>query len=109
VGVAPPAFIQRAAAAAGSDEAHVEAVRATYRDKRDVLLPALERAGMRHAGGDATFFLWLSGGDHQRLLDRGLILTPGDYFGEAGAGYVRLALVPPLAACERAAALLADL
>lgn len=109
VGVAPPAFIQRAAAAAWSDEAHVEAVRATYRDKRDVLLPALERAGMRHAGGDATFFLWLSGGDHQRLLDRGLILTPGDYFGEAGAGYVRLALVPPLAACERAAVLLADL
>ena len=39
VGVAPQEFIQRAAAAAWGDEAHVEAVRAGYRAKRDVLLP----------------------------------------------------------------------
>jgi succinyldiaminopimelate transaminase len=109
VGVAPPEFIQRAAAVAWSDEAHVAAVRDVYRAKRDVLVPALEARGLRHAGGDATFFLWLEGaapGEHERLLDQGLILTPGDYFGAAGAGYLRLALVPTLAECERAAALL---
>ncbi len=109
VGVAPPDFIQLAAAAAWGDEAHVEAVRELYRAKRDVLLPALEARGLRHAGGDATFFLWLEGaepGFHERLLEHGLILTPGDYFGEAGAGYLRLALVPTLAECERAAELL---
>ncbi|HWT22206.1 MAG TPA: aminotransferase class I/II-fold pyridoxal phosphate-dependent enzyme, partial [Solirubrobacteraceae bacterium] len=43
VGVAPPAFVQRAAVAAWGDEAHVEAVRARYRAKRDVLAPALAR------------------------------------------------------------------
>src|SRR5204863_455861 len=46
--------------------------------------------------------------EHQRLLERGLVLTPGDYFGEAGAGYLRLALVPTLAECERAAEVLAS-
>jgi aspartate/methionine/tyrosine aminotransferase len=109
VGVAPQEFVQRASIAAWGDEAHVEAVRELYRAKRDVLLGALEARGLRHAGGDATFFLWLEGaepGFHERLLEHGLILTPGDYFGEAGAGYLRLALVPTLAECERAAELL---
>jgi acetylornithine aminotransferase len=106
VGVAPPEFIQRAAAAAWSDEEHVTAVRGLYRAKRDVLVPALEARGLRHAGGDATFFLWLTGGDHAQLLEQGLVLTPGDYFGDAGAGYLRLALVPTLEQCERAAQLL---
>jgi succinyldiaminopimelate transaminase len=109
VGVAPPEFIQRAAAVAWGDERHVEQVREVYRAKRDVLVPALEARGMRHAGGDATFFLWLEGappGEHERLLERGIILTPGDFFGDVGAGYLRLALVPTLAECERAAELL---
>jgi acetylornithine aminotransferase len=107
VGVAPPEFIQRAAAAAWSDEEHVTAVRGLYRAKRDVLVPALQARGMRHAGGDATFFLWLEGGDHEQLLQQGLVFTPGDYFGDAGAGYLRCALVPTLERCERAAELLA--
>jgi succinyldiaminopimelate transaminase len=110
VGVAPPEFIQRAAVTAWGDEAHVEQVRELYRAKRDVLMPALEARGLHHAGGDATFFLWLEGappGFQERLLERGVILTPGSYFGPAGEGYLRLALVPTLAECERAARLIA--
>jgi acetylornithine aminotransferase len=108
VGVAPQEFIQRAAVAAWGDEAHVAAVRARYRAKRDALLPALEAAGLRSAGGDATFFLWLHAGDGAEalaaeLLEQGVVVTPGSYFGAAGEGFLRLALVPPLAACERAA------
>jgi acetylornithine aminotransferase len=106
VGVAPQEFVQRAAIAAWRDEAHVEDVRALYRAKRDVLLPALERLGFRHAGGDATFFLWLEGED-PGLLDQGIVGAPGDFFGAGGEGYLRLALVPTLAECERAAELLA--
>jgi acetylornithine aminotransferase len=108
VGVAPQEFVQRAAIAAWEDEAHVEAVRATYRAKRDVLLPVLERHGLRHAGGDATFFLWLDAGEGAdalaaRLLEEGIVLAPGSFFGPAGTGYLRLALVPTLAECEAAA------
>jgi acetylornithine aminotransferase len=89
----------------------VEAVRALYRRKRDVLLPALQARGLRHAGGDATFFLWLDGGPDAEAvaagwLERGIIVAPGSFFGPAGEGFLRLALVPPLAECERAAALL---
>jgi succinyldiaminopimelate transaminase len=110
VGVAPPEFVQLAAVAAWGDEAHVEQVRELYRAKRDVLLPALEAHGLHHAGGDATFFLWLEGAPadlHERLLERGVVLTPGSYFGPAGEGYLRLALVPTLAECSRAAEILA--
>jgi aspartate/methionine/tyrosine aminotransferase len=109
VGVAPPEFVQRAAVAAWGDEEHVREVREVYRAKRDVLLPVLESIGLRHAGGDATFFLWLEGAPpdlHERLLERGIILAPGSFFGPAGDGYLRLALVPTIAQCERAAELL---
>jgi len=108
VGVAPQEFVQRAAAAAWGDEAHVEEVRAGYRAKRDVLLPVLQARGLRSAGGDATFFLWLDAGPRaetlaEELLRAGIVLVPGSYFGPAGTGYLRLALVPTLAGCERAA------
>jgi len=108
VGVAPPAFIQRAAVAAWGDEAHVEEVRARYRVKRDVLAPALAARGLRHAGGDASFFLWLDAGPDAdalaaRMLEAGILVAPGSYFGPEGAGYLRLALVPTPEACERAA------
>jgi acetylornithine aminotransferase len=109
VGVAPQAFVQRAAAIAWDEEAHVAQVRERYAAKRERLLPALEARGLRHAGGDATFFLWLAGaqpGEHERLLEAGLVLTPGDFFGPAGAGYLRLALVPTPEECARAADLL---
>jgi acetylornithine aminotransferase len=114
VGVAPQRFVQRAAVAAWGDEAHVEAVRARYAAKRDVLLPALEAAGLALAGGEATFFLWLRAGgaaapaDDEalatRLLDEhGLVLAPGSFFGRGGAGHVRVALVPTPEACAEAA------
>jgi acetylornithine aminotransferase len=111
VGTAPQEFVQRASVAAWSDEAHVEAVREVYRRKRETLLPALEAAGFRLAGGDATFFLWLavdgpSEDVARELLERGILVAPGSFFGPAGEGYVRLALVPTLAECERAARLL---
>jgi acetylornithine aminotransferase len=108
VGVAPPGFIQRAAAVAWGDEDHVAAVRERYRAKRDLLAPVLAARGLRHAGGDASFFLWLdAGGDADalaaRMLEAGVLVAPGSYFGPEGEGYLRLALVPTPEACARAA------
>ena len=77
VGVAPQEFVQRAAVAAWGDEAHVEEVRAAYRAKRDVLLPVLEAHGLRSAGGDATFFLWLDAGPARRRARRRGCSTTG--------------------------------
>ncbi len=114
VGVAPQTFVQRAAAAAWADDAHVAEIRARYRAKRDALLPALRAAGLEPAGGPASFFLWLrlpDGADDAawalELLERtGIVVAPGSFFGAGGAGHVRVALVPTLADCRRAAELI---
>ena len=108
VGTAPQEFVQRASVAAWSDDAHVEDVRAIYRRKRETMLPALEAAGLRLAGSTATFYLWLDvGGSSEtfarRLLEHGVVCAPGSFFGPAGDGYVRFALVPTQEECERAA------
>jgi acetylornithine aminotransferase len=113
VGTAPQEFVQRASAAAWSDDRHVEDVRALYRRKRETLLPALEERGLRLAGSEATFYLWLDvGGSSEefarRLLGHGIVVAPGSFFGEAGEGYVRFALVPTQDECERAAAILRE-
>jgi succinyldiaminopimelate transaminase len=112
VGTAIPDFVQAASIAAWGDEAHVARMRETYRVKRDAILPAFEARGLRHAGGDATFFLWLDAGpDAEALaaewLERGVVVAPGSYFGPAGEGYLRVALVQPLEDCRRAAELVA--
>ena len=62
VGVAPPDVRPaRGRRSPGATRRTSREVRERYRAKRDVLLPALEARGLRSAGGDATFFLWLAG------------------------------------------------
>ena len=113
LGTTPQEFIQLASIKAWRDETHVERNRERYRSKRSVMLEALDRAGLRVAGSEATFFLWIavpkgetSQGFARRLLEGGIVVAPGSYLGEHGEGYVRLALVPTLEECEQAAALL---
>jgi len=113
VGTAPQEFVQRASIVAWNDEEHVERTRDAYRRKRDALLPTLAGGGVRVAGGGATMFLWLEvPGDERseefaaQLLEHGLIVSPGTFFGSAGEGYWRMALVPTEAECRRAAEIL---
>jgi acetylornithine aminotransferase len=113
VGTAPQEFVQRASVAAWSDERHVADVRALYRRKRDTLLPALEERGLRLAGSAATFYLWVDvGGPSEefarRLLSHGIVVAPGSFFGAAGEGYARFALVPTQEQCEQAAAIVRE-
>lgn len=112
VGTAVPLFVQAAAAAAYGDEVHVGEARERYARKREVLRPALEALGLRPAGGDASFFVWLALPDGERdderfaasLLERtGVVVTPGSFLGRGGEGHVRAALVPTLDRCEEAA------
>jgi succinyldiaminopimelate transaminase len=116
VGTAPQEFVQRASVVAWNDEAHVERTRATYRRKRETLLPTLTGKGIRLAGGTATMFIWLEvpNGESSesfaaRLLEHGLIVSPGTFFGPAGEGYWRLALVPTEEECRRAARIFEDI
>jgi acetylornithine aminotransferase len=108
VGVATPDFVQSAAIAAWSDDAHAAAQRAKYAAKRTLLLEYFARRGWSVEASEATFYLWLRapGGDDvafvERLLRHGLVVLPGSFLGAAGAGFVRFALVPTLAECGEA-------
>ena len=108
-GTAPQTFIQRASIEAWNDEDHVTETRARYAAKRAIVLPALLDAGLEPSGGPASFFLWLRAPDGwaEAMLERGIIVAPGEYLGPGGEGHVRVALVPTIEQCERAAALLA--
>jgi acetylornithine aminotransferase len=110
VGTAPQEFVQRASVVAWDDEEHVERTRDAYRRKREALLPTLDSKGLRIAGGrSATMFLWIeapSADIAERLLEEGIIVSPGTFFGPAGDGYFRMALVPTEEECRRAATIL---
>ena len=113
VGTAPQEFVQRASVVAWSDESHVQHTRELYRRKRDTLLAVLREKGIRVAGSSATMYLWLEvpGRDSSEafaaaLLEHGLIVSPGSFFGAAGEGYWRMALVPTEEECVRAAEIL---
>jgi acetylornithine aminotransferase len=113
-GVTPQEFVQRASVAAWSDEAHVEQLRASYAEKRAVFLELFREHGVRVAGSVASLYLWVKvpGGEASaafamRLLEGGVVVAPGSFFGPEGEGYVRMAMVPSLEQCRRAADLLA--
>jgi succinyldiaminopimelate transaminase len=115
VGTAPQEFVQRASVVAWDDESHVARAREAYGRKRALLLDVLGRKGLRDAGGPATMYLWIAvppgetSEDHAaRLLEHGVLVTPGSYLGPSGEGYVRYALVPTEDECARAAAILED-
>lgn len=112
IGTTPPAFVQRAAIAAWSDDRHVLAARARYAAKRATLAAAARRAGLEHVGGPAGIFLWLRvpDGDDERmfelLLDHSLLVVPGSYLGAGGEGHLRVSLTPSTERIALAAELL---
>jgi acetylornithine aminotransferase len=113
IGTAPQEFVQRASVVAWSDEGHVESNRALYARKRELFLELFARKGLRPAGSRATMYLWVEtpAGETseefaERLLAYGVVVTPGSYFGAAGEGYVRFALVPTEQECAEAAGIL---
>jgi acetylornithine aminotransferase len=109
VGTAPQEFVQRASVVAWGDERHVEETRARYRTKREALVPAIEGRGWEVVASEATMYLWVVGPDPGELLERGIIVSPGEMFGPSGEGYVRFALVPTLEECRRAAEIVESL
>jgi acetylornithine/N-succinyldiaminopimelate aminotransferase len=107
-GVASQAFIQHAAAAAWSDDAHVAARRKVFAEKREVLLAHLRKLGL-DVGGEGAFYLWVrvpagetSESYATRLATRNILVVPGPAFGSEGKGFIRLAMVPTIADCRAA-------
>ena len=110
IGTASPEFVQRAAAAAWSDDDHVRQRRTVFDSKRQTIRAFLDEAGIAVSGSEATFYIWAAapGGDDtayaEALLRHRVIVSPGSAFGPAGRGWIRLALVPDMDGCRAAVA-----
>lgn len=109
IGLIVPAPVQAAMIAALSDDAHVAQQRDVYRRRREVLVPALTAAGFAIDHSEAGLYLWVRRSDAQAacwdlvawFAERGILVAPGAFYGEAGAFHVRIGLT---ASDERVAA-----
>lgn len=96
-GLMLPGPLQAAMVAALGDDAHVEAQKARYRTRRDLLKPALEAAGFRVDRSEGGLYLWATEGRDAwdsigRLADLGILAGPGHFYGDAYPQHVRLSL-----------------
>ncbi len=96
-GMIMPAPVQHAMAVALRDEAHVEDQRDRYGLRREKLVEAIGRAGLRIDHSEAGLYLWATRDEDcwatvSELADRGLLVAPGDFYGAAGSRHVRIAL-----------------
>ncbi|MFX1480180.1 MAG: aminotransferase class I/II-fold pyridoxal phosphate-dependent enzyme [Promethearchaeota archaeon] len=76
-----------------------------YEKRRDVLIKGLNDIGWQTDKPQATFYVWTQIPEKfyelncfdfvKKLIDIGVILTPGTGFGEYGEGFVRFALTQP--------------
>jgi succinyldiaminopimelate transaminase len=107
-GVGSPNFVQAAATVAWGDDAHVAERRAIFRAKRDRLASYLSSRGYQVSGSQGAIYLWVKVPTRTpetffaRLLEHGIVVSPGESFGPGGEGYFRLALVPDLEQIEQA-------
>jgi aspartate/methionine/tyrosine aminotransferase len=79
------------------DAGHVLAQKDLYRGRRERLLPALQNFGLEVQQSKAGLYLWSTAGEAtwdtvQRFADRGIIVGPGVFYGDAGNGFIRVAL-----------------
>ena len=115
VGTAPQEFVQRASVVAWSDEGHVGRARASYTRSETAACSARERrsAISRAAARRCTSGPPCQAERRPRISRPACSSTASSsrrarIWGPSGEGYIRLALVPTLEECERAASILED-
>jgi succinyldiaminopimelate transaminase len=112
--------VQHAAAVALDDDEHVDRQREVYRDRLQRFSAWLGEAGLPVPQPGGGFYLWVPvppavaatarpGESAAFALGRhlasaaGILSSPGDAYGPAGSGHVRLAMVQPMERLELAA------
>jgi aspartate/methionine/tyrosine aminotransferase len=105
-GLMVPGPVQAAAVVAFDDDSHVEVQRQRYRDRLSYLRGVLADAGLPTPTPAGGFYLWVAvpttvpdggwGLVETLALEGGLLASPGELYGEGGAGFVRVAMVQPM-------------
>jgi len=103
--------VQRAGVAAFDDDAAAKEQRERYRVRRTLLWHAFSTAGFRIDESGAGLYLWATRDEPcwqtvAWFAERGIVVTPGDFYGTASGRHVRVALT---ATDERIAAAAARL
>ena len=95
-----PGPVQAAGAVAWADDDHVVVQRQRYRSRLERLAAVLGHLGIDAPLPAGAFYLWVPapGGDAWGLVRRlatevGALVSPGEFYGPAGAGHVRVAAV----------------
>jgi succinyldiaminopimelate transaminase len=98
-----PGAVQLAGAAALADQDHADAQRARYLERLARLRQVLAAVGVEAPLPEGGIYLWAPApdGDAWALAARlateaGLVVSPGEFYGPAGAGHVRVAAVAPM-------------
>ena len=103
-----PAFIQKAAEKAlamygpnGEPPQCVVDNMNIYAERRKVLVEGLRELGFECAMPKGTFYVWFNCGMSsfdftQKMIDLGVIVTPGSGFGESADGWIRMTVTEPV-------------
>jgi LL-diaminopimelate aminotransferase len=90
-------------------DALVSDIMPVYEKRRELMVEGLREAGLKVVPSKATFYLWVSIPEGftsaefaAKLLDIGVVVTPGNGFGEPGEGYIRMALTQDIGRLEEA-------
>lgn len=99
-GFMQPGPVQDAAVAAFNDEAHVDVQRFSYHRRLELARKILVALGSDAPMPEGGFYLWAPApeGDAWAFAARlakeaGILVSPGEFYGEQGSGYVRVAVV----------------
>ncbi|MGA0218436.1 MAG: aminotransferase class I/II-fold pyridoxal phosphate-dependent enzyme [Ilumatobacteraceae bacterium] len=101
VGMMVPGPAQAAGIAALADDEHVELQRERYYERLTLMAEVLsDWAQCEIPMPQGGFYLWVPVGDAwafvERLMsDGGALVSPGEFYGDDGASYVRVAVVQP--------------
>lgn len=114
-GCAMSPAIQAASETAWTDEAHVVENRRLYTEKFSTITPMLKTVWPAVEMPDAAFYLWIQTNQDDTAVaiqlkrDANITVLPGSYLARdahginPGKGFIRMALVAPLAECVEAA------
>jgi len=95
-----PGPVQVASAVALRDDEHVEQQKARYLERLEFMAEVLGSIGLDAKVPQGGFYLWVPApnGDAWALAERlategGVLVSPGEFYGPAGSGHVRVAVV----------------
>jgi succinyldiaminopimelate transaminase len=105
VGMLVPGPVQAAVAVALDDDAHVEAQRERYFARLERFREVLAKLDVFVPLPQGGFYLWAPVDDAWAFTDHlarsgGALVSPGEFYGAAGAKFVRVAVVQPMERLE---------